>query len=168
MPSLFLGFWSTRTFIRAHKGCKSFQINYMNTNDVKNFLYYSSLGFDERDNLNNFTDLTWTASKYFCACWTPFTCNKVVDDSIGALICVHSPGNVPHYGTRTGVLGDCQLLVRQAATLRYTHTVQCQFLCTYNHIRTYSKSFILTGGLRKTGSLSSMSNSATCRGCVVS
>lgn len=45
------------------------------------------------------------------------TCNKVVDDCIGALIGVHSSGYVPHNGSRRGVLRHCKLLVRQPTTL---------------------------------------------------
>lgn len=50
------------------------------------------------------------------------TCNKVEDDGIGAFICIDGPGNVPHHSTWRGVLRHCKLLVRQAATLRCTHT----------------------------------------------
>lgn len=50
------------------------------------------------------------------------TCNKVVDDCIGALIGVHSSGYVAHSGSWRGVLRHCQLLVRQATTLGSAHT----------------------------------------------
>lgn len=49
------------------------------------------------------------------------TCNEVVDDGVGALVCVHSSGYVPHHCTWGGVLRHCQHLVRQAAALRCTH-----------------------------------------------
>lgn len=46
------------------------------------------------------------------------TCDKVEDNGIGALVRIHGPGYVSHHSARRGVLGDSQLLIRQAATLK--------------------------------------------------
>lgn len=70
------------------------------------------------------------------------TCNKVVDDSIGAFIRVHSSGDVPHHRAWRRVLKYRQLLVRQAAALEHTHThARTNMVQTCNHIMIYLKAF---------------------------
>lgn len=66
------------------------------------------------------------------------TCNKVVDDCIGALIGVHSSGYVAHSGSWRGVLRHCQLLVRQATTLGRAHTHRPWENITQKHMNTIS------------------------------
>lgn len=46
------------------------------------------------------------------------TCNKVEDNGIGTLICIHGSGDVSDHSTWRGVLGYRQLLIRQATTLK--------------------------------------------------
>ena len=130
MSSLFQSFWSRQTFIWPHKGYKSFWRNRLNIDAVKllilNSSYFGCVNINHRSsreklhyisNMNRNIQQRAAVSVEHC-----ITCNKVVDDCVRALICIHGPGYVPNHSTWTGVLRHCERLVRQAATLRCTHT----------------------------------------------
>lgn len=129
MPSLFLGFWSKRTFIWTQR-MQELPDKLQEYKWGETILYYWSTGLNFGwVNLNHFTDVDKLCISFLqqyqhvsAPVGNRITCNKVVDDGIGALICVHGPGNVPHHSTWTGVFRHCQLLVRQAATLRCKQT----------------------------------------------
>lgn len=96
-----------------------------------------------------------------------FTCNKVVDDSIGAFICIHCPGYIPNHSTLRRLLRHRQQLVRQAAALRWANTQGCREDTTNKLFNSsYSVQITLTYSVRESHSLVASGRQVHCHRCL--